>query len=79
MNALSLLLFSALLVSCHEEWRDCQTKCAAEPDVGPCDAVIPKYYFDQVAGECREFEWGGCEGVVPFNTLEECEECDCFL
>ena len=44
----------------------------------PCEALlsIPKFYFDEVQ-ECKEFTWGGCGGVVPFDTLEECQECEC--
>ncbi|MBA4146415.1 MAG: proteinase inhibitor I4 serpin, partial [Cytophaga sp.] len=28
--------------------------------------------------KCKEFIWGGCGGVVPFETLEECKGgCQC--
>lgn len=50
-------------------------KCTLAPDAGDCEAAIPKYYYDQSEQECKEFLWGGCGGVVPFETLEECEEC----
>lgn len=66
------------VTACQQDWRDCKTQCAAEPQVGECEAAIPKYYFDQDAGACREFTWGGCGGVVPFETLEACEACACF-
>lgn len=52
-------------------------QCNLAPDAGFCDAYIPKYYFDKASGKCREFIWGGCEGVVPFNTMEECKACEC--
>jgi len=26
---------------------------------------------------CKPFEWGGCGGVVPFETLEDCQNCNC--
>lgn len=48
--------------------------CYLEPDSGPCKASIPRYYFDQNDKKCKEFIWGGCDGVVPFITLEECQE-----
>ncbi len=51
--------------------------CELEPEAGPCRAAIPKYYFDKDEKKCKEFTWGGCEGVVPFETLEDCEACDC--
>jgi hypothetical protein len=49
-------------------------RCKLQPDPGPCEAVIQKYYFDQVERVCKEFIWGGCDGVVPFDTLEECKQ-----
>jgi len=47
-------------------------ECYLEPDVGPCDGICPRYYYNQETYECEEFSWGCCEGLVPFNTLEEC-------
>ena len=44
-----------------------------EPDPGPCEAAIPRYYYDNEAQMCREFFWGGCGGVIPFETMEECQ------
>ena len=53
-----------------------QSPCDLEPDPGPCFAAIPAYYFDADTQSCAQFTWGGCAGVVPFWTLEECEsEC----
>ncbi len=56
---------------------ECLTKCEQKPDPGMCKAYFPKYYYDKIEGKCKEFIWGGCDGVVPFQTLEECEKCDC--
>ena len=47
-------------------------ECYLEPDVGPCDGVCPGYFYNQETEECEEFSWGCCEGLVPFDTLEEC-------
>lgn len=53
-------------------------KCSLEPDSGLCRAAIPKYYYDKKYKKCKEFSCGGCGGVVPFETMEECEkQCDC--
>lgn len=49
--------------------------CGAKPDAGPCEASITKYYFDEASGSCKEFQWGGCQGNVPFHTLKDCQEC----
>ena len=54
---------------------DCN--CDLEPEKGNCRAMITKYYFDKEEGKCTEFIWGGCNGSVPFETLEECKECEC--
>ncbi|MEA1881218.1 MAG: BPTI/Kunitz domain-containing protein [Candidatus Marinimicrobia bacterium] len=34
---------------------------------------MPRYYYNQDAGKCKEFTWGGCGGVVPFVTMPECK------
>jgi hypothetical protein len=54
-------------------------RCLLKPDAGNCFAYMPKYYYDQKEKRCKEFIYGGCGGVVPFNTLEECKQCGCNL
>lgn len=39
---------------------------------GPCDGAFPRYFFNQETGQCELFTWGGCDGVVPFETWQEC-------
>lgn len=51
--------------------------CLLLPDPGPCEAAIPAWYFDQAFQTCTQFTWGGCGGVVPFETLEDCEAAGC--
>jgi hypothetical protein len=51
--------------------------CSLIPESGICNAAIPRYYYDQEEHKCKEFIWGGCGGVVPFETMEECEACSC--
>jgi hypothetical protein len=46
--------------------------CLAKPDPGPCRGSKPAYYYDYASDSCRQFLWGGCEGRVPFETLEAC-------
>lgn len=46
--------------------------CSAKPESGRCRAAFTRYHFDERMGECRAFIWGGCEGVVPFETFEDC-------
>ena len=43
------------------------------PEEGDCDAAFIRYYFNQETETCDSFIWGGCGGVVPFETLEDCQ------
>ncbi|MCJ8740051.1 hypothetical protein PDJAM_G00054360 [Pangasius djambal] len=46
-------------------------KCLAEPQVGPCRASIPRYYY--TSGTCKPFRYGGCRGNKNnYNSEEEC-------
>ena len=47
--------------------------CELKPDVGLCKGNIIRYYFDETTNSCQEFIWGGCGGVVPFDTLSRCQ------
>lgn len=75
---LTLAVVSAL--SSFQCGKDCPNteRCQLVPDSGPCDGSFPKYYFDHQENQCRGYIWGGCGGVVPYETLQECEEdCGC--
>ena len=63
-------------IGCRE---DCfkSRNCSLDPETGTCLAAFPKFYFDKEEGRCKEFIWGGCNGVVPFDTMEACRECEC--
>ncbi len=47
--------------------------CHIEPNSGQCRAYYLRYYFNRDKQRCMEFVWGGCGGVVPFETLKECQ------
>lgn len=51
--------------------------CTLSPDPGMCFAAIQMYYFNQETQQCEDFTWGGCGGVVPFESLSECEAAAC--
>ena len=61
-----------LLRSVRHSFQEIQA-CYYIPHIGPCDAAFPRYYYDHEEYECLEFTWGGCDGLVPFETLEDCE------
>jgi hypothetical protein len=44
--------------------------CTLPADVGPCDGVCPRWFFDYVDGRCEEFIWGCCGGNAN-NFLTE--------
>lgn len=73
-----LIIFAILLiVSCK---KDCINldRCELIPNEGPCLARLTRYYYDHAEKKCKSFTWGGCDGTVPFETLEECENsCKC--
>jgi Kunitz/Bovine pancreatic trypsin inhibitor domain len=75
-----ILLASTILfmAQCQKELTPkCAKNCALTPDAGVCLAAFPKFYFDPKEKICKQFTWGGCGGVVPFQTKEECEACKC--
>ena len=72
------IIFSLLIFySCNKVCNSSLPNCELEPDSGPCEAAFTKYYYDSSEDKCKEFIYGGCQGTVPFNTLEECIECEC--
>ena len=48
-------------------------ECFLEPDSGPCFGYMPMYYFNQDTQSCEMFIYGGCMGVIPFESLAECQ------
>jgi len=49
--------------------------CLLPMDQGPCRLYIPRYYFDQASGQCKQFIYGGCQGNEnSFPTLKECQK-----
>ena len=72
---ITILIFT--FFSCNKKCYSDLPSCKLEPDSGPCEAAMTKYYFDKDEKKCKEFIYGGCQGTVPFQTMEECLECEC--
>ena len=52
----------------------CFTVCSLAKDIGPCEALIPRYYFDTTTGQCQMFSWGGCQpNGNNFETVKDCQ------
>jgi len=74
----TILLFAIIASMCSMGCENnCPEPCTLAPEAGSCQALFIRYYYDQTDGICKEFNWGGCDGVVPFETLEACQECAC--
>ena len=74
------LEISGTIIPSWEGMPDCSSNidaCTSIPDPGMCEAAIQKYYFNQETQQCEDFMWGGCGGVVPFESLAECEAAGC--
>ncbi|RWS28524.1 hypothetical protein B4U80_09612 [Leptotrombidium deliense] len=49
--------------------------CALNPDVGPCTALLQRYFFNDTSKACELFMYGGCAGNENnFETLNECQQ-----
>lgn len=66
-------VFVISLSACQKE----KEECTLAPETGSCNAAFSRYYFNNSTKKCEVFTWGGCDGVVPFETKEECEKCGC--
>lgn len=47
--------------------------CFLPPDSGPCEAAIPRVYYDPATGACERFVYGGCGGNE--NNFESVDVC----
>ena len=65
-------IFLLLLINCDKD-DPLDESCLLVPDPGLCQAAFPRYYYHSETDKCTQFLWGGCGGVVPFETLEECK------
>jgi hypothetical protein len=70
----SPFIFPAEEILKDAEQRNPKARCDLKPDGGPCKGLFSKYYYNPKTKKCEEFAYGGCGGVVPFETKEECEE-----
>lgn len=48
--------------------------CRLPPEVGPCDALLKRWYYNPQTRRCETFNYGGCRGNANnFKTVEECQ------
>jgi len=58
----------------NEIFGELPAVCRAKPVTGTCKGRFEAYYFDEKSKSCKQFFWGGCQGTVPFETLQDCEK-----
>ncbi len=54
--------------------RGLHSVCQVKPLKGNGELSIKRYYFDEKLKQCRPFEWSGKGGLVPFKSMDECEQ-----
>ena len=74
-GSMSLQLYTGFYDFLQCQWSGLviTENCDLLPDPGFCFADIEIFYYNQDTGMCEETFWGGCGGIVPFWTLEDCQ------
>jgi len=87
MNFKTLTFIGATLVvlcafiSCNKQTEElsdpCRESCTYLPIPMCMMGINPtqKFIFSETTGQCEEY-WGEGQGV-PFQTLQDCQACDC--
>lgn len=71
---LPMLFFIVTCLAIPAAAADLPERCRQVPIKGPCKAMIEKFYFNQKSGRCAAYFYDGCGPVVPFDSLEECQQ-----
>lgn len=59
---------------CEESCQDVQDACTLRPVYGRCSENTTRWYYDDRADRCAEFEFSGCRGNTNnFYTEQECD------
>lgn len=48
--------------------------CNEPLKIGPCEALVPRWFFNKTTSRCEPFQWGGCQpNANNFETLQACK------
>ncbi len=72
LRYITSIILAGLLLGCIAEADPPSEDCGLTPDPGPCKARMEKFFYNKDSHNCEVFFWGGCDGVVPFDTINEC-------
>ena len=72
MRRISAILLVALFALPGCQGQHLPDTCYVKPSSGKCRASITRYWYDEGPRTCKAFIWGGCEGSVPFETMDAC-------
>ena len=81
ISGIVILITMATLASCkknacNEPISPCKSDCNLEPMMGFCGTMaVYKFHFNKTTRQCEEYIHVG--DVIPFETLAECQSCDC--
>ncbi|XP_061486730.1 WAP four-disulfide core domain protein 3-like [Rhineura floridana] len=65
--------FTGCSLGCLDSVRS--DRCQLPPDVGPCLAIMTRYFYNPSQKKCFQFNYGGCWGNSNnFKTKKECEK-----
>ena len=74
---LMVLCSLSFFISCKEVCDNQVAACQDSPVVnGGCQAYFETWFFNENTNDCAEFGYSGCS-AKGFETLEECQECQC--
>ena len=71
INVLDVVSIIDLIIN-PDDNEELPDECYLQPDPGTCFGYVQMYYFNQETQSCQSFVWGGCGGLVPFQSYQEC-------
>ncbi|XP_065913510.1 keratin-associated protein 16-1-like [Dysidea avara] len=69
-----LLLLLVLVAVTSATYYTRRNPCLLDSDVGPCDGLFKRYFFNKRTGQCEQFNYGGCGGNANnFLSKRSCQ------